>query len=129
MQKNKTATKSANPVQPPEEPVGIEESIKSTDDLLAAILNTSRRLDEGKINVEQARALTGAYKQAIKLIDIELDSAKFTGRTDKTIKRWFPRVASSDQDTPQTSDMEKLFAQFQDMMNKKQGKPQKRAKA
>jgi hypothetical protein len=59
------------------------------------ILRANDQLNAGSITIEHARALTGNFKAAIKLISSELDAAKFTGRVDKTLQRWFRRVHES----------------------------------
>ena len=69
------------------------------------ILEVNDRLNEGKVSIEQARALTANFKSAINLIGKELDAAKFTGRLDKTIERWFHRVHQSAERRPESSEV------------------------
>lgn len=101
----------------------LKDRLADADDLMSAILEVNDRLEEGKITVEQARALTGNYKLAVKIIEGELTAAKFTGRLDNTNKRWYPRVAQSRRSVGVAPD---LMEQFQAMMDKVQAKPEKK---
>ena len=81
----------------------LSKRLESTDDLLSDILECNDRLNSGQISIQQARTLTGNFKVAVKLISQEISLAKFTGRTSKTIKRWFKRIDESEVEAAQPS--------------------------
>jgi hypothetical protein len=58
---------------------------RSSDDLIEEIQNSFRRLRDGESSVEAVRAEAQLFKNATKMLDLQMEHAKATGRLEAGI--------------------------------------------